>query len=136
MIGGNPKASEFAGINVRRRVMSVMLLSGAIGGLSGMIHLTGATGRLQGTISQSYGLSGFIVAALAGASFLAVIVGGFFIALLLHSGLALQGVGLSVYIVLAVYGVVLVGIATGEMAARFRLRVTREPAEHVDGPSP
>ena len=62
--------------------------------------------------------------------------GGFFIALLLHSGLALQGEGLSVYIVLAVYGVVLVGIATGEMAARFRLRVTKEPDQHLDGPSP
>jgi ABC-type uncharacterized transport system permease subunit len=126
MVGGNPRAAEFAGINVRRRIVGVMLLSGALGGLSGMIHLAGATGRLQGTISNAYGLSGFIVAALAGASFLGLLAGGAFIALLLRSGIFLQGRGLSVYIVLAVYGLVLVGIAAGEMAARYRLAVRRD----------
>jgi general nucleoside transport system permease protein len=121
MVGGNPRAAAFAGINVPRRVLTVMLISGAIAGISGMVHLTGATGRLQQTISNSYGLSGFIVAALAGASFVALVVGGVFIALLLASGIALQGSGLSVYIVLAIYGLALVGIAVGEMASRYRL---------------
>lgn len=121
MIGGNPRAAEFAGINVRRRIVTVLLLSGAIAGVSGMIHLSGAAGRLQGTISNAYGLSGFIVAALAGASFIGLFAGGVFIALLLHSGIVLQAGGLSVYIVLAVYGLVLVGMAVGEMAARYRL---------------
>jgi simple sugar transport system permease protein len=121
MVGGNPRAAEFAGIAVRRRILSVMLLSGAIAGVSGMVHLSGATGRLQGTISNAYGLSGFIVAALAGASFLGLLAGGLFIALLLHSGIVLQSAGLSVYIVLAIYGVVLIGISVGEMASRYRL---------------
>lgn len=138
MIGGNPRAAEFAGINVRRRILAVMLLSGAIAGISGMIHLTGATGRLQATISNSYGLSGFIVAALAGASFIGLVAGGLFIALLLHSGIILQVEGLSIYIVLAVYGAVLLGIASGEMAARYRLRVGREPkvTTSVEGAPP
>ena len=121
MIGGNPRAAEFAGIDVRRRILTVMLLSGGIAGLSGMIHLSGATGRLQGTISNAYGLSGFIVAALAAASFIGIMVGGVFIALLLHSGILLQTQGLSIYIVLAIYGTVLVGISVGEQAARYRL---------------
>ncbi len=136
MIGGNPRAAEFAGINVRRRILTVMLLSGALGGLSGMIHLAGATGRLQGSISQSYGLSGFIVAALAGTSFVGLVVGGLFIALLLHSGIVLQIEGLSVYIVLAVYGAVLVGIASGEMASRYRLRIARAGAAGVSDGAP
>lgn len=125
MAGGNPRAAEFAGVNVRRRIVSVMLLSGALGGLAGMVHLSGATFRLQQTISSSYGLSGFIVAALAGAAFIGVLAGGLFIALLLHSGIALQGQGLSVYIVVAVYGLVLVGIAVAAQASRYRLVVDR-----------
>ena len=120
MVGGNPRAAEYAGIAVRRRILSVMLLSGAIAGLSGMVHLSGATGRLQGTISNAYGLSGFIVAALAGASFFGLLAGGLFIALLLHSGIVLQSAGLSVYIVLAIYGVVLIGISVGEMRCKSR----------------
>jgi general nucleoside transport system permease protein len=123
MAGGNLRAAEFGGIGVRRRILSVMLISGAIAGLSGMVHLSGVTFRLQSTISNAYGLSGFIVAALAGASFVGLLVGGLFIALLLHSGIVLQGAGLSVYIVLAIYGLVLVGIAVGEVAARYRLVV-------------
>src|SRR5207245_11285596 len=123
MVGGNPRAARFAGIDVRRRIVAVMLLSGGIGGLSGMIHLAGSANRLQATISNSYGLSGFIVAALAGASFIGLLFGGLFIALLLHAGIVLQGEGLSVYIVLAIYGLVLVGIAVGERAASYRVRL-------------
>ena len=121
MVGGNPRAAEFAGIDVRRRILTVMLLSGGIAGLSGMVHLAGATGRLQGTISNAYGLSGFIVAALAAASFIGIMVGGLFIALLLHSGILLQSEGLSIYIVLAIYGTVLIGISIGEQAAGYRV---------------
>jgi general nucleoside transport system permease protein len=136
IVGGNPRAAAFAGINVPRRILTVMLISGAIAGISGMVHLTGATFRLQGTLSNSYGLSGFIVAALAGASFVALVAGGAFIALLLQSGIALQGAGLSVYIVLAIYGLALIGIAVGEMASRYRLVTGRTEPQRERGRAP
>ncbi len=121
MIGGNPRAAEFAGIRVTRRIVVVMLLSGAIAGLSGMLHLAGPAQRLNSSISNNYGLSGFIVAALAGNSVVGVVVGSIFIATMLHSGITLQSDGLSVFVVSAVYGLVLLGIAVGEVAARYRL---------------
>jgi simple sugar transport system permease protein len=121
MIGGNPRAAAFAGIRVPKRIVIVMLCTGAIAGLSGALHLSGAYFRLQPGISTNYGLSGFIVAALAGGSFLGLIVGGLFIASVLHAGTALQTEGLSVYIVLAVYGALLFGIAIGEALSRYRI---------------
>jgi general nucleoside transport system permease protein len=121
MIGGNPRAADFAGIRVTRRIVVVMLISGAIAGLSGMLHLAGPAQRLNSSISTNYGLSGFIVAALAGSSVLGVVVGSVFIAALLHAGVALQADGLSVFVIAAVYGLVLLGIAVGEVAARFHL---------------
>ncbi len=130
MVGGNPRAAAFAGIDVARRIVIVMLISGALAGLSGAIHLMGATGRLQGTISNQYGLSGFIVAALAGASIVGLLLGGLFIAGLLHSGLALQAGGFSVYIVIALYGLSLLGIGDAEAVSRFRL--LREPVTSGD----
>jgi general nucleoside transport system permease protein len=132
MIGGNPRAAAFAGINVRRRIVVVMLCTGALAGLSGMIHLSGSAGRLQGGISSNYGLSGFIVAALAGGSFLGLVVGGLFIASMFHAGVALQTKGLSVHIILAIYGAVLLGVALGEAAARYRL-VRHETQYGADG---
>jgi simple sugar transport system permease protein len=121
MIGGNPRAAAFAGIRVPRRIVVVMLCTGAIAGLGGMLHLSGATFRLQSGISTNYGLSGFIVAALAGGSFIGLLVGGLFIASVLHAGTALQTEGLSVHIVLAIYGSLLMGIAIGEALARYRV---------------
>jgi simple sugar transport system permease protein len=132
MVGGNPRAAEFAGIDVRRRIVTVMLISGGLAGLSGAIHLMGATNRLQGTISNQYGLSGFIVAALAGASVLGLLVGGLFIASLLRSGLALQAKGLSVHIVLALYGLTLIGIANAEALSRYRRSRAPEPEPAVE----
>jgi simple sugar transport system permease protein len=133
IIGGNPHAAAFAGIDVRRRIVVVMLASGAIAGLAGAIHLMGATGRLQGTISNQYGLSGFIVAALAGASVVGLLVGGLFVAGLLHSGLALQAGGFSVYIVIALYGLVLLGIADAEALSRYRFVREPDAADDHDG---
>jgi simple sugar transport system permease protein len=121
MIGGNQRAAEFVGMNVIRRIIVVMLISGAIAGVSGMLHLAGPAQRLNSSISNNYGLSGFIVAALAGRSVAGVVAGSIFIAAALHAGITLQSDGLSVYVVAAVYGLVLMGIAVGEVAARYRL---------------
>lgn len=123
-IGGNPRAAAFAGIDVPRRIIVVMLVSGAIAGLGGFLQLTGAPGAQAlnaGGFSRSYGLSGFIVAALAGASFLGVVVAGLFVSAMFYAGIALQTKGLSVYIIFGIYGLVLVGVAVGEIAARYRL---------------
>jgi simple sugar transport system permease protein len=126
-IGGNPRAAGFAGINVRRRILTVMLITGAVAGLAGMLQLSApGAQRLNAGFSSNYGLSGFIVAALAGGSFIGLLVAGFFIAGMFHAGLELQTKGLSVYIIFAIYGIVLIGIAVGEVMARYRLVKTEE----------
>ena len=121
-IGGNPRAAGFAGIAVRRRILVVMLVTGAVAGLGGMLQLSAPGAQALGPgFSAQFGLSGFIVAALAGASFAGVIGGGVFIAAMFYAGLVLQTKGLSVYIIFAIYGIILTGIALGEIATRYRL---------------
>jgi len=122
IIGGNPRAAEFAGIAVRRRILIVMLFTGAIAGLGGMLQLSAPGAQaMNAGFSAQFGLSGFIVAALAGAAFWGVIGGGLFIASMFYAGIVLQTKGLSVYIIFAIYGVILTGIALGEVAARYRV---------------
>ena len=48
------------------------------------------------------------------------------------AGLVLQTRGLSVHIILALYGIILLGIALGEVAARYRL-VRTAPETSVEG---
>ncbi|MGI9622893.1 MAG: ABC transporter permease [Acidimicrobiales bacterium] len=122
MIGGNPKAAAFAGIKVPRRILAVMLVTGAIAGLGGMLQLSAPGAQaLSSGFSAQFGLSGFIVAALAGGSFIGVLVGGFFIASMFFAGLVLQTKGLSVFIIFGVYGIILTGVALGEVAARYKI---------------
>jgi general nucleoside transport system permease protein len=120
MTGGNPRAAEFAGIPVKRRIIGVMMLSGAIAGLGGMVQLAGSVHRLSVSFSNQYGFFGFIVAALAGASALALLFVGLFIAFLLRTGIAAQTRGLSVALMFAVCGMILLVVGIAETAARFR----------------
>ena len=61
---GNPDAARYAGIPVRRRIIAVMLISGAIAGLAGMFEIAGTVHRLQGGISNNFGYVGIMVAIL------------------------------------------------------------------------
>jgi ABC-type uncharacterized transport system permease subunit len=63
--GSSHGAATYAGISMRRKVLGVLLLSGAVAGLAGGIELTGTAVRLNAQISNGYGYSGIIVAALA-----------------------------------------------------------------------
>ena len=126
-IGGNRRAAAFAGIRVNRRMLTVMLITGAIAGLGGMLQLSApGAQRLSTGFSAQYGLSGFIVATLAAGSFVGLVVGGLFVAAMFYSGQVLTTKGLSTYIIFAVYGVILLGIALGEVSARYRI-VKAEP---------
>jgi simple sugar transport system permease protein len=123
LTGGNPSAASFTGIPVARRIVAVLVLSGAIAGISGMIQVTGSVHRLSGTLENQYGISGFMVAALAGASFAGLLGVGFFVAFLLHSGIVLstQAGGITVNLVLAIYGSILLAVGVAEFATRYRL---------------
>lgn len=63
--GSSRQTAAYAGISMRRKVLGVLLLSGAVAGFAGGIELTGTAVRLNAQISNGYGFSGIIVAALA-----------------------------------------------------------------------
>jgi simple sugar transport system permease protein len=120
--GANPDVAAYAGIPVRRRMIEVMLISGLLAGLAGMIELAGVVYRLQGGMSNQYGALGIPIAAVAGGSLTGVVIAAGFFAVLLNIGVSLQTQGLSVHSVLAITGLLLLIVAMAEAAARFSLR--------------
>jgi simple sugar transport system permease protein len=120
-IGGNQRAAEFAGIPVARSIITVMLISGAISGIAGMIEVTGTAHRLSWTISNDYGFTGIIAAALANASPLGTVVTGSLLAVLLNAGIVLQTKGLSVNTVMAINGLILLLVGIGEVASQYQI---------------
>ncbi len=127
IIGANKRVADFAGMLVQRRMLLVMLLSGALAGIGGMIEVTGTVHRLSGLLSNDYGFLGIIVAALANGSPIAVIPTSFLLAVLLNAGIVLQAQGLSVNTVLAINGAILIFAAIGESATHYQFVRTVVP---------
>jgi simple sugar transport system permease protein len=119
--GSNPSAARYAGIPVRRHLITVMLMSGAIAGLAGMLELAGTVHRLQGGISNNFGYIGIMVAVLARGSCVGVIFSGAFMAFIQNSGIILQTEGLTTSAVLAMTGLILFLTAIGDELSYYRI---------------
>ena len=106
VIGNNPKAARYAGINLRRNIILVMSLSGALAGLAGMNEVA-ALRELNGRFARGLGFTGVIIAWLArlnpiAAIFVSILFGGLMVGtqLIQPQGIAamLQGVILFVVV--------------------------------------
>ena len=95
LIGDNPKAARYAGINIARNVVLVMMVSGALAGLAGMSEISGVVHRLQERISPGYGFTGIIVAWLAKLNPFAVIIVSILFGALIVAGREIQPSGLA-----------------------------------------
>lgn len=133
--GGNPRAAEYLGLKIGRRLVIVLAISGAIAGLAGAIELTGVTSRLQEGISVNYGYTGVLIAFLARGRLLGVVVAAFLFAALVVGSYALQTTGVAQPIATIIQALIIVFLLGGDAALAFRVRLTRNPtlAEAVAG---
>lgn len=121
LIGDNPKAAEYAGINIVRNTVLVMLLSGGLAGLAGMSEISGVVHRLQGAISPGYGFTGIIVAWLAKLNpFMVVVVSILFGGLIL-AGREIQPAGVPRLL----QGIILFALIASDVLLRYRVRLVR-----------
>ncbi len=125
LIGDNPQAAEYAGINIKRNTILVMAVSGALAGLAGMSEITGVVHRLQGAISPGYGFTGIIIAWLAKLNPLAVILVSVLFGALILAGREIQPSGIPKMI----QGIILVSLIASDFFLRYRVRIERIEAE-------
>jgi simple sugar transport system permease protein len=128
LIGESPQAGRYAGMSVGRNIILVMMVSGGIAGIAGMIEVSGITHRLQQGISPGYGYTAIIVAWLARLNPLAIILVAFLFGALLVGGYAVQIVGVSFSITQVLQGTVLFLLLAGEIFLHYRLVLSREEA--------
>ena len=126
LIGDNPKAAKYAGINITRNTIFVMMLSGAIAGLGGMSEVTGVVHRLQTSpIAAGYGFTGIIVAWLAKLNPIAIIFVSILFGALLLAGREIQPSGVPKMI----QGIILVCLIASDFFLRYRVRIVRAGVE-------
>ena len=126
LIGDNPQAARFAGINISRNTIWVMMLSGALAGLGGMSEVTGVVHRLQTSpIAAGYGFTGIIVAWLAKLNPLVIIFVSILFGALLLAGREIQPSGVPKMI----QGIILVCLIASDFLLRYRVRIVRMQEE-------
>jgi len=125
LIGDNPRAAEYAGISIKKNVVLVMMLSGALAGLAGMSEISGVVHRLQGSISPGYGFTGIIIAWLAKLNPLAVILASILFGALILAGREVQPAGIPTLI----QGVIMVSLIASDYFLRNRVRIIRRTEE-------
>ncbi|MEZ4863154.1 MAG: ABC transporter permease [Caldilineaceae bacterium] len=121
LIGDNPRAAQYAGINIVRNTVLLMMTSGALAGAAGMSEIAGVVHRLQTSISPGYGFTGIIIAWLAKLNpFLVILVAVLFGGLIL-AGREIQPAGVPRLI----QGIILFMLIASDVLLRYRVRLVR-----------
>ncbi|MFL5929678.1 MAG: ABC transporter permease [Gaiellaceae bacterium] len=134
VIGDSPRSARFAGMRLRRKIVAVMCLSGAVAGLGGASFEADFAYQLDPTGLQTsfYGYMGIVVAALARYNPLAVVPVGFLLGGLVNAGFTLQGADFPSGLVGVMQGLILFCALAGEVLLRYRLRIGRTSPRAVD----
>jgi len=119
LIGDNPKAARYAGLNITRNLILVMMFSGALAGLAGMSEISGVVHRLQERISPGYGFTGIIVAWLAKLNPFAVIIVSILFGALIVAGREIQPSGLAYLL----QGIILFMVISSDVLLRYKIRI-------------
>jgi simple sugar transport system permease protein len=121
IIGSSARTGAYAGMNVRRNIVGVLLLSGAVAGLAGGIELSADVHSFSPSLSNNTGYIGIGIGALAAGSFTLVFVLGVAIAGVLAVSESAQLVGIPSDSVFLIVGAMLLATALGDALARYRV---------------
>ena len=124
LIGDSPAAARYAGIDIKKKIVIVFCISGALAGLGGMSEVSGVVHRLQDHISPGYGFTAIIIAYLARFGPFRVIVASILFGALILAGREIQPQGIPAMI----QGVILFSLILADVLTRYRIRFERRLA--------
>jgi simple sugar transport system permease protein len=124
-VGTNPNAARYAGMDVNRTIIFVMLLSGALAGLAGAGDIAGTSGFLSPGVFVSIGFDSIAIALLARANpFVIILTATLWGSMLSGGGLMQQETGLSIDAVRIFQALVLLLVAA-DAIVRWVFRIRR-----------
>ena len=137
VVGENVAAARYAGVDVRRTVLTAMLVSGGMAGIAGMLQVSGVVHLLSGQISNGYGYTAIIIAWLARLQPLAILLVAVLFGALVNGGFAVSQVGIPQALGQVVQGTILFFVlGVGDLFTRYRLRLVSAPRRSAAAPAP
>jgi simple sugar transport system permease protein len=121
VIGASEPAARYAGMDIKRNMYIVMLLSGAVCGLAGMAEVSGIAGRLQPGLSPGYGYTAIIVAWLAKLNPVGILLVSVLFGALQVGGYLVQTFGVPASVAAMIQGAILFFVLGGEILTNYRI---------------
>jgi simple sugar transport system permease protein len=134
---GSVTSARYAGFNVKRLVLFVMILSGVLAGLGGASQVGDFSHNLdpKGLEAAQYGYTGIVVAALAAFDPLAVILSSILLGALLNASVALNGADFPQGLVGTIEGIIIFCVVSAVMFTNYRVKIRTKPSRTM-GPAP
>ncbi len=118
VLGANLVAAEYAGINVKKLTVRILLLSGALAGLAGGLSVFACDGMYYPGLSPGYGYTAIGIGLLAGNNILYVIPSALFFAIITKVTSSLHILGLSPSYHQMILAVIILVVATFRYSRR------------------
>ncbi|HHT62808.1 MAG: ABC transporter permease [Bacillota bacterium] len=131
VIGESPAAARYAGMNIKKNICLVMLISGGLAGIAGMSEVSGIAGRLQHGLSPGYGYTAIIVAWLARLHPASLALVSFLFGGLLVGGYAIQLMGIPAAIVNMLQGLILFFVLGGQILTNYNIKISLKNKENT-----
>jgi simple sugar transport system permease protein len=129
VVSDSERAARYGGVRIRRKILAVMGISGAIAGIGGASQVGdfghSLDGDPNGLQKLGYGYTGIVIAALARYNPFATCLVAFLIGGLENAGNTLQGADFPAGLVGVIQGIILFSALGGELLVRYRVRVVR-----------
>jgi ABC-type uncharacterized transport system permease subunit len=126
LIGQNPRAARYTGVNIGRNILVVMVLSGGLAGLAGMAEVSGIAHRLYSGLTAGYGYTAIIIAWLASLNPWGILVVAFMMGGLIVGGDQIQiAMQTPAAVAQVLQGAILFFMLGGSIFANYKVRIIR-----------
>lgn len=126
-------AAKYAGINIKKNILVVMGISGALAGLAGVVKLFGITHRLQPSLPGGAGFTAIVIAYLSRFNPLVVIIVSIFFGGLNTGSYSVQISGVPSQIATMIQGSILVFVLAGEFFTRNKIIIRKRNSKVQEG---
>ena len=134
LIGQNPRAARYTGVNISRNIIVVMLLSGGMAGLAGMAEVSGIAHRLYSGLTSGYGYTAIIIAWLASLNPWGILLVAFLMGGLIVGGDQIQiAMQTPAAVAQVLQGAILFFMLGGSIFANYRIRTKNNREKNTSG---
>ena len=127
VLGESENTARYAGINIKKTILIALLISGGLGGLTGMIQASAVSNTLSVNVSGGIGYTAIITTWLASLSAPIILISSILFAALIRSGSFIQtAFGIPSAAALIIQGMILFFVLGSEFFVKYKL-ARKEP---------